>query len=132
LNHLSPDSDAVAHDDLPFLGMMNANLLLNGVDSANRERIESSLVRPRRPITRWQPGEPLVLPSSAAAGTLILQDVGLMPHDDQLRLMTWLEHAAGRTRVVCTTSASLYDYVEAGAFSEALYYRLNILLVDVG
>jgi transcriptional regulator of acetoin/glycerol metabolism len=112
--------------------MMTANLLLNGVNSANRERIEGSLVRPRRPITRWQPGEPLVLPSSASTGTLILHDVGLLPHDDQLRLLTWLEHSAGRTRVVCTTSASLYDHVEAGAFNETLYYRLNILLVDVG
>ena len=131
MNHLSANFEGVAHDELPFLGTLSVNLLLNGVTGAHRDRVAASLVELQGPVSRWEPGEPLVLPSAAATGTLILHDVGLLPQDDQLRLFAWIEQTAGRIRVVCTASDSLFDRVEAGVFSEALYYRLNTLLVDV-
>jgi hypothetical protein len=131
VNYLPPNFDRVALDDLALLEMISANVLLNGVECARREQVEATLGCLRGPITRWEPGAQLVLPPINSAGTLILHDVGLLPNDDQLRLLAWLEQNSGRTRTVCTASGSLYEYVESGRFIETLYYRLNTLLLDV-
>lgn len=64
-------------------------------------------------------------------GTLILHEVGALPHDDQRQLLEWLEPAARRVQVISTTSASLFPRVEVGAFSDVLYYRLNTMCMDV-
>jgi transcriptional regulator of acetoin/glycerol metabolism len=81
--------------------------------------------------TALRTGEPLVLPPVARARTLILQDVGALTHADQYRLLDWLDRAAGRTQVVSTTPASLWPRVQAGAFIDRLYYRLNTVCMDV-
>ena len=46
-------------------------------------------------------------------------------------LLDWLEAAAGRMQVVSTTPATLLPHVQAGAFIEQLYYRLNTVCVDM-
>lgn len=131
MNHLSPNFDGVAHEELLFLGTLGANLLLIGVNCSSRDRVEAGLVHVQGPVTRWEPGEQLVLPSATSTGTLILHEVGSLPHDDQVRLLAWLEQTVGRTRVVCTASASLFARVEAGVFIHTLYYRLNTVSVNV-
>jgi hypothetical protein len=83
------------------------------------------------PVATWRTGEPLVLPPVARARTLILQDVGALTRADQHRLLDWLDRAAGRTQVVSTTPASLWPRVQAGAFIDRLYYRLNTVCMDV-
>jgi transcriptional regulator of acetoin/glycerol metabolism len=45
--------------------------------------------------------------------------------------MAWLETTGEYVRVVSTTSERLFDYVERGVFLDALYYRLNAVLVDL-
>lgn len=124
--HLSSNFDGVAPDELPFLGSLGTNLLLIGLTGASRDRFEASLMQ--GPVNKWEPGEPLVLPS---AGTLILHEVGSLTHDDQERLLAWMERSSGRTRVICTASASLFAEVEAGRFIDTLYYRLNTVSLDV-
>jgi hypothetical protein len=128
LNFLSPNFDGVAPDELPFLGTLGANLLLIGVNRASRDRFEASLMQ--GPVCKWEPGEQLVLPS-AGIRTFILHEVGSLTHTDQLRLLAWLDQNSGRTRVVCTASTSLFAQVEAGRFSDTLYYRLNTVSLDV-
>ena len=130
VNHLSPNFHPMAHEEFPFLGMLSANMLLIGVSDESRDLVEASLVGLGL-VSRWEPGEQLVLPSSEDTGTLILHEVSSLPHDDQVRLLAWLDESAGRTRVVSTTSASLFARVEAGSFLEKLYYRLNTVTVNV-
>jgi transcriptional regulator of aromatic amino acid metabolism len=131
LNHLSlPNFDGVAHDEFPFLGTLSANTLLIGVNGTSRDRVESSLVGLGF-VSRWEPGDLLELPPEEDTGTLILHEVGALMHDDQLRLLEWLEQSEGRTRVVSTASSSLFARVEAGLFIEKLYYRLNTVTVNV-
>ena len=124
--HLSSDFDRVALDELPFLGSLGTNLLLIGLSEASRDRFEATLAR--GPVTRWEPGQPLVLPS---VGTLFLHEVGSLTHDDQVRLLAWLERNSRRTRVICSSSTSLFAEVEAGRFIDTLYYRLNTVSLDV-
>jgi transcriptional regulator of aromatic amino acid metabolism len=62
---------------------------------------------------------------------VILQDVGALTRADQHRLLDWLDDAAGRTQVVSTTPAPLWPRVQAGAFIDRLYYRLNTVCMDM-
>lgn len=131
VNNLAPNFKEVAHDELLYLGTQGANLLLIGVNCAGRERVEIGLGPLMGPLSKWEPGEQLVLPAATDTGTLILHEVGSLTHDDQLRLLAWQDENAGRTRIVCTTSASLFARVEAGVFIEKLYYRLNTVTFNL-
>jgi transcriptional regulator of acetoin/glycerol metabolism len=46
-------------------------------------------------------------------------------------LFEWLDSTSSGTQVVSTASAPLLPLVEAGAFDDALYYRLNTVYVDL-
>jgi hypothetical protein len=83
------------------------------------------------PMATLRTGERLVLPPVAWARTMILQDVGALTRADQHCLLDWLDRAAGRTQVVSATPASLWPRVQAGAFIDKLYYRLNTVCMDV-
>lgn len=120
-----------ARADLTLMGMPRVNLLLKGRVGVIHSLIGELLPDLRDPIARWRAGEQLVLPQSAATATLILQDVDLLTAADQQHLLEWLESAVGRTQVVSTTSAQLLPRVENGTFLESLYYRLNVVCLDV-
>ena len=120
-----------AHVDLLLMGMPRVNLLLIAPEGVVRFVLESLLLDLHEPIVRWRPSEPLTLPRADEGGTLVLQDVGAMTTDDQLRLVDWLERAKGRTQVVSTSSGPVLPRVHSGGFIERLYYRLNTVCVDV-
>jgi Sigma-54 interaction domain len=119
-----------AYLSLLLIGMPRVNLLLIGVDGMVWNVLGTLLLDLQEPITTWMPGQPLVLPPPHA-GTLILHDLGMMTHEEQLRLLGWLEQAAGRTQVVSTTASPVLPLVRTGEFLETLYYRLNTVCVDL-
>ena len=119
-----------AHAELARLGLPRVNLLLMGPDGVLEYFLDALLPDLREPVGRWCPGEQLLLPPPALIGTMIFQDVGAMPMDDQHRLLDWLTGASGRTQVISTTPQCLLPLVEAESFSPDLYYRLNIVRID--
>jgi len=73
-----------------------------------------------------------VLSSTDEVKTCVIRDVHELSEDQQQRLSSWLEQAAGRRmRIVSTTTLPLFQLVAAGLFLEALYYRLNTVLLDI-
>ncbi len=122
---------ATAREDLLMAGMPPVNLLLTGDHGVIRNVLGALLRDFSGPISAWYPGERLALPRDPLAGAIILHEIGLMGYEDQLQLLDWLETRPGRTQVVSTTSAPLLPQVEAGAFNDTLYYRLNTVSVDV-
>lgn len=108
-----------------------ANVLLVGPDGLAEKIVEALRSDFSQPIQVWRPGARLVLPPVGHTRTLILHDLGAMAGDDQRCLCDWLEVTAGRTRVVSTTPQPLFPLLEAGTFSDTLYYRLNILCLQV-
>jgi hypothetical protein len=116
--------------ELVRLGTPRVNLMLMGPNGVLEYFLDALLPDLREPVGRWCPGEQLLLPPPALIGTMIFQDVGAMPQQDQRRLLEWLAGASGRTQVVSTTPTCLLPLVEAGAFSADLYYRLNIVRID--
>jgi hypothetical protein len=120
----------MVYGDLAAIGMPRVNMLLTGMDSVVRNLLETILIDLQAPIASWHPGQLLVLPPVARNGTMILHDIDQMALEDQLRLLDWLDQAAGKVQIVSTASTNLMPLVRAGTFDDRLYYRLNTVLVD--
>ena len=60
---------------------------------------------------------------------LVVREVNGLSEAEQLALMKLLETEAewGRRRIIATTSTSLFERVQTGAFLEDLFYRLNVI-----
>lgn len=82
------------------------------------------------------------LVSLADSGTLFLDEIGDMPGETQLALLRLLQEKCIRpvganreipvdVRVVAATHVQLDDAVRAGRFREDLFYRLDVIRMDV-
>jgi len=78
----------------------------------------------------------------ADGGTLFLDEIGLMPVELQAKLLNVLETQRFRrvggteeievtVRILAATNENLEDAVHEGRFREDLYYRLNVVPVDL-
>jgi len=120
-----------AHMDLYLTNMRPVNLLVTGTDADVQDALARLMPTLRQPVQTWTPGDPLELPSPAQSGTLIVRNIAALPAADQCRMLLWLEMSGGRTQVVSTTTSPLLPLVEAGVFHDTLYYRLNVVCVDL-
>jgi two-component system response regulator GlrR len=77
---------------------------------------------------------------SAHEGTLLLNEIGDLPMELQSKLISVLRddhestgknRARADVRLICTTSGDLKQLIAAGQFREDLYYRINVLPIDV-
>ncbi len=82
-----------------------------------------------RPVA-WKKAESKFDPTAAFA-SLILQEVGSLTQSEQIQLRDRLDNANVRPQIVSTTTLPLFRLVEQGMFDAALYYRLNIVLLDL-
>lgn len=78
----------------------------------------------------------------AHKGTLLLDEIGEMPLAAQAKLLRVLqerevtriggdEEISVDVRIICTTNRNLADEVKEGRFREDLYYRLNVIPVEI-
>jgi DNA-binding NtrC family response regulator len=110
--------------------------------TVSREMIDGQLFGYRRgAFTGAQEAFPGVI-RAAAGGTLFLDEIGEMPLDVQPKLLRFLEsgeiHPLGEprpitvdVRVVAATNANLEQMVADGRFREDLFYRLNVVRLQV-
>jgi replication-associated recombination protein RarA len=108
------------------------NVLLAGTVSATQavlEQLRTHLCEPLQEY-RAQPGELVPEPQE---GTFFLLEADRLDSRQQEQLLEWLGRAeeGGRVQVVATTSEPLFSLVEAGAFLASLYYRLNVVRMDL-
>ena len=77
---------------------------------------------------------------SAHQGTLLLNEIGDLPMELQTKLINALRddhestgknRARTDVRLICTTSSNLKQLIAAGQFREDLYYRINVLPIEV-
>lgn len=79
---------------------------------------------------------------AASGGTLFLDEVADLPLDMQVKLLRAIQERSVRpiggeqeipvdVRILCATHKPLADEVEAGRFRQDLYYRLNVIEMNV-
>jgi len=78
----------------------------------------------------------------AGKGTIFLDEIGILPQHLQTRLLTVLQEryffrVGGETRVpvnariIAATNENLEERIKSGAFREDLYYRLNVVHIEI-
>jgi len=78
----------------------------------------------------------------ADGGSVLLDEIGEMPHSLQAKLLRVLENGVFRRiggttdikvdiRIVSATNKDLKDEIAAGRFREDLYYRLNVVPINI-
>ena len=102
-------------------------LLIGPADATARVLM---LLRPylRRPTVWAAPQHgPLEIPIECA--TVVLQDVSALgPHDQAAVRKSLHSH---RVQMISTSTRPLFPMIALGLFDEALYYRLNVMLLNV-
>jgi len=77
---------------------------------------------------------------AAHGGTLLLHEIGNLPMGSQIKLINTLyddhestgkNRARADVRLICTTSHDLGQLIDTGQFREDLYYRINVLPIEV-
>ena len=79
---------------------------------------------------------------SASGGTIFLDEIGELPLHLQKNLLRFLQHGtlervggsttlAVKTRIIAATNVDLEDAVRQGTFRKDLYYRLNVLRLNL-
>ncbi len=100
------------------------NVLIEGPEAAT-EAVLSALQAHCLPARHW--GDSL---GNQRPGTLIVREVSALTAIEQQRLLRWLE-TGERSQVLSTTAQPLFALVERGQFLADLFYRLNVLRLDV-
>jgi len=105
------------------------NVLLEGSEPATLAVLR--LLEPHlpEPVIRKRRGSPLQLPDGDI-GALILEEVSDLSGDDQARLLAWIDGRC-QTQIVSTAARPLFERVARGFFDASLYYRLNVIVVEL-
>jgi sigma-54-interacting transcriptional regulator len=106
------------------------NVLLEGPLACTEAVLH--LLKPHfgEPVTMKRSGAPFE-PHTYTGGTVVVPDIAAFSRPDQERLHRWLEDPQTRTQIVCTTGNPLFPLVVRGLFDETLYYRLNVILLQL-
>ncbi|MGD9123179.1 MAG: sigma 54-interacting transcriptional regulator [Desulfobacterales bacterium] len=72
-------------------------------------------------------------------GTLLLEEIGSMLLESQTTFLKIIDEAGIRkadddgrqVRIIATTSQDLFELIEKGQFRKALYFRLNVIRIDM-
>jgi hypothetical protein len=111
-------------DDLQSVRRWRPNILLIGPPTASGDLLPVLLSRCRLPVHEMCGGQLNGMPDD---GTLVLRDLADLNPGAQRELFRWLETHGGRVQVVSVAPTPLFPLVAEGEFSEALFYRLNVV-----
>ena len=117
--------------DIEIARAGSANLLLIGPETYCAAVIDTLRPTLARPLAECPPARPLALRSPDAVGTLIVRGVDKLNRREQQRLLDWQARAGSTVRVISTAAAPILPLVTRGTFMDVLYYRLNVMCIDV-
>ena len=82
------------------------------------------------PVRHCKLPGPLLLPR-AKRGTLLLEDVHELNLNQQIALYDWMTEGCEGLQIISITTGALDGLVKRGEFLEGLYYRLNVVRLDI-
>jgi len=120
------------HTEWDLLVRAPHNLLLMGTSSATDEMLGALKPHLRVPLHEYTPPAGGSVPQPSE-GTLVLSEVAKLDATQQTTLLQWLDQMSEclDVQVVSTTSEPLFPLVQTGAFHPDLYYKLNVVLMDL-
>ena len=118
------------HYEWDIITSSHPNLLVVGPVAATARLVEALEPHLRQPVRRCEPRVDSVLPLPDK-GAWIISAVEHMSAAQQQRMLHWLDQLEAPVQVVCTTLEPMFTLVLAGGFLSDLYYRLNVVLLDV-
>lgn len=113
-----------------LLQRVHPNVLLAGTRVAVNLALDALQSSLQQPIVTWRADGPLAVASLPSSGTLVFPAVDGLSRENQQGLLSWLD-AMGKVQVVSTTRVPLFRLVERGVFLDTLYYRLNVVYLEV-
>lgn len=120
------------HTEWNLVVRTHHNLMLVGTSSATTELLAAMTPHLRGPLHEF------TLPADGSVpqpleGTLILSEVARLDATQQEQLLQWLDQVNEQLQVqiVSTTTEAIFLLVQAGAFLADLYYKLNVVLLDL-
>jgi hypothetical protein len=99
------------------------NLLLIGPDAVVGECLDRLIASVASPVLFCDGAKPTF--TNGPIRSLVVRDVDRLTRTGQERLLDWLNRQDVGARVIATSARPVFPHVERGAFSEALYYRIN-------
>lgn len=118
----SPDWDNVL--------MGSANTLIQGAKSDLDECVSALTPFCPPPVVTLE--DPVVNTlATIKEGSVILERVARYSLEDQRAILSWLDGDGSGVRLIATTSERLFDLVQGGQFIDTLYYRLNVIFIDL-
>lgn len=120
------------HAEWDVVIQARCNLLLVGPSAATKEMLVALEPHVHEPLRQCTPKTGVPMPQPLD-GTLVMFEVAMLDLEQQAQLLWWLDQFDGRrhVQVVSTTSEPLFPLVETGAFLANLYYRLNVVRMNV-
>jgi hypothetical protein len=122
------DPEVIATPEWHSVSTRQHNAIFEGPEEATDDVLR--LLQPylRTPAIWNRAPMPLEFPAHGG-GALVLRNVCALDRHEQAALLKWLE--VERKQVVATTTEPLFPLVAMGRFDEALYYRLNLMLMKI-
>lgn len=117
----------VRPDDWHLLVTARPNVLLEGAHETTDLVVGEAMEWLPAPHATWC-GAP---PRGDRPATLVVRSISALDGDEQRSLYEWLDAPGNRVQVISTTNEPLYPMVGRGVFLESLYYRLNVMRLDV-
>jgi len=122
-----PTTASLRPDEWQLLVTARPNVLLEGPLEVTDAIVGEAMGWLAGPHATWT-GTP---PVSDRPATLVVRSVSALDPEQQQALLDWLDAPGERIQVISTTIDPLYPLVSRGAFLANLYYRLNVLLLEV-
>jgi hypothetical protein len=118
------------HEEWTILRTSSVNGLMIGAPQLTEAAVAMIDKGKRRPVVWWAADQALELPE-LTSGTLVIRDVDRLDARQQEGLARWIRAHCPRVQVLALAGAPLFAQVEDGRFSAALYYCLNVVVVEV-
>jgi DNA-binding NtrC family response regulator len=115
--------------ELASLHVKRLNVLLEGSCRATNAALSLLQLHMRGSFV-CSPTRAFELPSGDVR-TLILSNVADLRPADQTRLLAWIDGNGYGTQIISTSEHPLFAAVTSGVFEEALYFRLNVILLRI-
>jgi hypothetical protein len=106
-------------------------ILVTGSEKAARDFVDALGSRLPQPVIHISCDEHVALDEWDAGSTVVLHDIDTLSVTAQWRLLERLDAILPHTQVISTSSRPLVALVTSGDFLAILYYRLNIIHIEL-